>query len=62
MEYYAIFDGVELKNVVEIEPTKPHELLRLLEVCSMLYDQMQCKVIDLETYEILKGAFINESN
>lgn len=62
LEYYALFDGLELKMVCGISPEKPNELLRILEVAQMMYEAPTVKQIDQETYLLLKGALENELN
>jgi hypothetical protein len=60
MTYYAIFDGYQLMMCAEIPDEKPNELLRVLEVCSMISGEVTYKQIDLETYTILQGAIDDE--
>ena len=62
MDYFAIFEGLRLINVVEIDREKPNELLRLIETYAIAYEGINCKMIDQETYLILKGALINGLN
>lgn len=54
MKYYAIYDGTRMMMLAEISEGKENELLRCLEVASMISEAPTYKEVTYEEFSILE--------